>query len=105
NDMFRLWFNNQLKPQGLDASKIRVEPSTPGRDTNNYGHGSGIGGVKQPDTTYRVTIDKSLTDIFDQQLGQDETVTFHVGPMFPRFALSANGFTVLDPAAPRQLSL
>src|SRR6185369_7041413 len=54
---------------------------------------------------YRVTIDKSVTDIFDQQLGKDETITFNVGAMFPQFTLSANGFTVLDPAAPRQISL
>lgn len=105
NDMFRLWFNNQLRPQGLDASKIRIEPSTPGPQTNVYGNWIGIGGMKQPDTTYRVTIDKSVTDIFDQQLGKDETVTFTVGAMFPRFVLSANGFTVLDPAAPHQISL
>jgi uncharacterized protein YfaS (alpha-2-macroglobulin family) len=105
NDMFRLWFNNQLRPQGLDASKIRIEPSTPRLDTNVYGNWIGIGGMKQPDTTYRVTIDKSVTDVFDQQLGKDEPVTFTVGAMFPRLALSANGFAVLDPAAPRQISL
>ena len=105
NDMFRLWFNNQLKPQALDASKIRFEPSTPGPEPYFYGNWIGIGGIKQPDTTYRVTIDKSVTDVFDQQLGKDETVTFTVGAMFPRFALSANGFTVLDPAAPPQISL
>lgn len=104
-DNFNFWFNNQLKPQGLDASKIRIEPSLPGPQVNVYNNFFGIGGVKQADTTYRVTIDKSVTDIFDQQLGKDETVTFKVGPMFPRFALSANGFTVLDPAAPRQISL
>jgi len=74
------------------------------RVTQVNGNLIGIGGMKQPDTTYRVTIDKSVTDVFDQQLGKDETVTFTVGPMFPRFALSANGFTVLDPAAPRQIS-
>ena len=105
NDMFRLWFNNQLKPQGLDASKIRLEPAIPRSEINIYGNFIGIGGMKQPDTTYRVTIDKSVTDIFDQQLGKDETVTFTVGAMFPRLALSASGFTVLDPAAPRQISL
>lgn len=105
NDMFRLWFNNQLRQEGLDASKIRLEPSTPGAELSVYGNLIGIGGMKQPDTTYRVTIDKSVTDIFDQQLGKDETVTFTVGPMSPLFALSAHGFTVLDPAAPRQISL
>ncbi|HKY44203.1 MAG TPA: alpha-2-macroglobulin family protein [Pyrinomonadaceae bacterium] len=104
-DMFRLWFNNQLRPQSFDASKIRIEPSTPQSEANFYGNWIGIGGTKQPDTVYRITIDKSVTDIFDQQLSKDETVTFTVGAMFPRLALSANGFTVLDPAAPRQLSL
>src|ERR1700741_453107 len=69
NDAFRLSFNNQLKPQGLDASKIRIEPSTPDRETHVYGNWIGVGGIKQPDTTYRITIDKSVTDIFDQQLG------------------------------------
>ena len=105
SDMFRLFFNNQLRPQGLDASKIRIEPSTQRPEAYVSGDSINIGGMKQPDTTYRVTIDKSVTDIFDQQLGKDETVTLTVGPMFPRFALSANWFTVLDPAAPRQISL
>ncbi|HSE20531.1 MAG TPA: alpha-2-macroglobulin family protein [Pyrinomonadaceae bacterium] len=102
NDMFRLTFNNSLR---FDSSKFRIEPSTPRTETSSYANFIGIGGIKQPDTTYRVTIDKSLTDIFDQQFGKDETVTFNVGPMFPRMVLSANGFTVLDPAAPRQISL
>jgi hypothetical protein len=97
NDMFRFWFNNQLRPQSLDASKIRIEPSAPGPETSVYSNWIGIGGMKQPDTTYRVTIDKSVTDIFDQQLGKDETISFNVGPMFSQFALSANGFIVLDP--------
>jgi alpha-2-macroglobulin len=104
NDMIRLWFNNQLRPEGLDASKIRIEPSTPRPETTVYNNWIGIGGMK-PDTTYRITIDKSVTDIFDQQLGKDETVTFAVGPMSPRFVLSASVFSVLDPAAPRQISL
>ena len=102
NDMFRLQFNNSLR---FDSSKIRIEPSTPRTEASYYANFIGIGGIKQPDTTYKVTIDKSVTDVFDQQLGKDETVTFNVGPMFPRFVLSANGFTVLDPAAPRQISL
>ena len=104
NDMFRLWFNNQLRPESL-ASKIRIEPSTSGATANVYGVWIGVGGIKQPDTTYRITIDKSVTDVFDQQLGKDETVTFTVGAIVPQLALSANGFTVLDPAAPRQISL
>lgn len=105
HEMFRLTFNNQLAPRGLPASLIRIEPATTGVEATVYSNWIGIGGVKQPETTYRVTIDKSLTDIFRQQLGKDETVTFSVGSMYPRFALSAHGFTVLDPAAPRQVSL
>jgi uncharacterized protein YfaS (alpha-2-macroglobulin family) len=102
NDMFRLQFNNSLR---FDSTRIRIEPSIPRTEASYYANFIGIGGIKQPDTTYKVTIDKSVTDVFDQQLGKDETVTFKVGPMFPRMALSANGFTVLDPAAPRQISL
>lgn len=105
HDMFHLWFNNQLTPQGLDEAKIRIEPSTAQPETNVYGDRIAIGGIKQPGTTYRVTIDKSVTDIFDQQLGKDETVTFTIGAKIPQLALSANEFSVLDPAAPRQISL
>ena len=105
HELFRLTFNNQLAPQSLPASKIRIEPATKGVEATLYSNWIGIGGMKQPETTYRVTIDKSLTDIFDQQLGKHETVTFSVGPMYPQLALSAQGFTVLDPAAPRQISL
>src|SRR5205085_5779898 len=57
------------------------------------------------ETTYRVTIDKSLRDQFDQTLGTNETVEFKVGPAQAWIGLSGQGFVVLDPAGARQLSL
>jgi uncharacterized protein YfaS (alpha-2-macroglobulin family) len=105
NDNWLFEFNNPLNAQVFDASQIRVEPASDRLKTSIYGNTIYLSGVKQPNTTYHVTILKSLRDRFDQTLSKDETVEFRVGPSQPWMSLSRQGFVVLDPAVPRQLSL
>jgi len=64
-----------------------------------------INGSKMPDTTYRVTIDKTLHDQFEQTLGEDQAIEFKTGALSSLIGLSAEGLVVFDPAAPRRLSL
>ena len=59
---------------------------------------------KQGDTTYRVTLDKSIKDKFDQPLGRDFTFTFRTTPTPSRLS-GPDGFVVMDPAAPTRCSV
>jgi uncharacterized protein YfaS (alpha-2-macroglobulin family) len=97
-------FNNPIDAKAFDASQIRVEPANDRLKPSIYENRIYVAGVKQPNTTYHVTIARSLRDRFDQTLGKDETFEFKVGPSQPWMSLASQGFVVLDPAGPRQLS-
>ncbi len=97
-----LEFNNALDPQSFDENQIRVEPEFPGMRVNNYGNVINIQGATQGRTSYQVTIDAAVKDVFGQTLGQNKTVAFNVGPASPALAASGEGLGVLDPfGAPR----
>lgn len=97
-----LQFNNPLDMAAFDKQWIRVEPELPGLKIQANGNWINIEGQSRGRTTYRVTIDAQLKDIFGQTLGQNKTVTFNVGSAQPGLAAAAEGLTVLDPfAAPR----
>src|SRR5262249_47526173 len=98
-----LAFNNQLDDvKAFDKNQIRVEPEVPGMKVNNFGYTINLEGATRGRTTYKVTIDASLKDVYGQTLGENKTVTFNVGDASPNLGASAEGFTVLDPySAPR----
>jgi len=104
-DQWSLEFSNKVKPDTFIESQVRIDPPIAGMKASVSWNGLTIEGSKKPNTIYRVTIDKSLRDQFDQTLGNDETVEFKVGPAQPWFNLGGTGFVVLDPVGPRQLSL
>jgi alpha-2-macroglobulin len=97
-----LQFNNPLDPKAFDKSQIRVEPEVPGMKVNNYGLVLSLEGATKGRTTYKVTLDASLQDVFGQTLGENKTVTFNVGPASPNLSPAAEMMAVLDPySAPR----
>lgn len=102
---WQIEFSNPLNGEKLQDSQVRVQPPLDGFKISASGDRLTINGNSKPDTTYRVTIQNSLRDQFDQTLGKDETVEFNVGAMQPWINLSGQGFVVLDPAGPRWLSL
>ena len=102
---WQIEFTNPLKADALQDSQMKVQPPLDGFKVSAYNDRLTINGNPKADTVYRVTIDRSLQDRFEQTLGKDETVEFKVGPAQPWLNLSGNGLVVLDPAGPRQLSL
>lgn len=102
---FRIEFNNPIDATAFKESQVTIQPAMEGLKPSVQGNAIVIGGIKKPDTTFNVTLDKSITDVFGQKLGKDETVEFKVGPATSVFWLSGNGFAVLDPDGPRRLSL
>jgi alpha-2-macroglobulin len=101
---FDIEFSNAL-PDDFDGSKIKVEPALGEMETQVYDSTLRINGRKRGDTTYRVTLDKSIKDQFGQALGKDLTVTFRLGPDPGKFAGPDDRFVVMDPAAPTRCSV
>lgn len=102
---WRIEFNNPIDPAVLQESQLRIQPATDGLKPAIHGNTLIITGSKKPDTTYTLTLDKSITDIFGQKLGKDETLEFKVKSADPLIFLSGQGFAVLDPRGPRKLLL
>lgn len=102
---WQIEFSNPPDAQSLQESQVRVAPALNGLKVSAAGNRLTIQGSPEPDSVYRVTIDKSLRDQFDQNLGRDITVEFKVGARAPWIGLSTQGFVVLDPAGPRRVSL
>ncbi len=102
---WQIEFNSSLGLQTFDPALLRVEPAIGQLNVSVGGNILRIDGAKKANTKYRVTIDKSFRDQFEQTLGQDATVEFNVGPEPARIGMSGQGLVVLDPQGPRQLSL
>ena len=104
SDSFDIEFNNPL-PDEIDPAKVRVEPALDQMQLNSYGSSLFIEGTLRGNTTYRVTLDKSFTDEFNQTLGKNVKVEFKVGPSGRKFAGPDNSMVVMDPAAPTRCSV
>ncbi|MGW8319561.1 MAG: Ig-like domain-containing protein, partial [Candidatus Promineifilaceae bacterium] len=64
-------FNNPIDVEAYDESMLRIEPALPGATINIFGQTINIQGATEGRTTYRVTLDSAIQDIFGQKLGQD----------------------------------
>jgi uncharacterized protein YfaS (alpha-2-macroglobulin family) len=104
-DSWRIEFNNPIDKAAFQESQLRVQPSIDSLNTSVYDKILTINGSKKPETSFKLTLDKSIRDVFGQTLSKDETMEFKVGPADPMIWLSGNGFAVLDPDGPRELSL
>ncbi|RME20730.1 MAG: hypothetical protein D6798_19785, partial [Deltaproteobacteria bacterium] len=100
DDTIQLQFSNNLDGDAFEIDMVDVEPEIP--DAAIYVSGSwlNIGGIKEEQTTYRITVDGRLTDVWGQTLGDDVVVTKRTGKGEPpRPSLYAPGpdLRVLDP--------
>lgn len=103
-----LWieFNNPIDRAAYQEGMLRIAPELPGALVNIYGSRIEISGATAGQTTYFVTVDGSLTDVFGQRLGSNQTLRFRIGSAEPFLLGPEKAFVTLDPAAPSpQLSL
>jgi hypothetical protein len=92
-------FNNPLDLDKFSDSMLTIDPELPGATFTVYGDTITIRGATQGRTTYRITVDSSITDIFGQQLGRDTKLTFKIGKAEPTLVGPDNIFVTLDPSA------
>src|SRR5437764_1834987 len=76
---WQIQFSNPLNAEVLQDSQVNVAPSLDGIKISANNDRLTIGGNPKPETTYRVTVEKSLRDRFDQILGKNETIVFKFG--------------------------
>ena len=91
-------FNNPLDIDAYEEGMLRIDPELPGASVNIYGDTISIRGATEGRTTYWVTVDKDIQDIFDQTLGRDEQLRFKIGPADPILIGPNDVFVTLDPA-------
>ncbi|MDQ3009101.1 MAG: Ig-like domain-containing protein, partial [Acidobacteriota bacterium] len=102
---FQLNFNNPLDAKAFQQSQIKVTPPIEGMKVAVYGGTLNISGATKGRTTYTVTIDAGLRDVFGQTLGRDTQRTFNVGSAEPFLSANGNGYVVLDPNGPPRFSV
>ncbi|HRQ37675.1 MAG TPA: alpha-2-macroglobulin family protein [Chloroflexota bacterium] len=96
---FIINFNNPLDPEAFLETMIRIEPELPGATVDLSYSTLTIQGVTKGRTTYRVTIDGSIQDIFGQTLGDSESLRFEVGTAEPFVSGPNDMLVTLDPSA------
>lgn len=96
---FRIEFSNSLDPALFSAELVDVEPSIEQLTIDVYGNVIELSGATEGRTTYEVTLDGSLTDVFGQTLGDDATVDFRVGSARPALLGLPREWITTDPTA------
>ena len=96
---FFIEFNNPLDLDAYDDSMLRINPELPGASVTIYGDTISIRGATAGRTTYRVTVDGDIQDVFGQKLGKDTVLKFKVGSAEPALIGPNEIFVTLDPAA------
>ena len=102
---FNLQFNNPLDAKAFQPSQVKVTPAIEGMKVAVYYNGITITGATKGRTTYTVTVDAALRDMFGQTLGRSEQRTFNVGSALPFLSANGNGFVVLDPNGPPRFAV
>jgi alpha-2-macroglobulin len=100
-----LQFNNTIDASKFDAKMITIEPAITGLNIFPSGNHIYIQGYKKGNTTYKITVDGSLSDSFGQTLGKSAIASVRVGSAPANFYAQGGPMIVLDPAGSRSLSI
>ncbi len=98
-------FNNSIDASKFTKEMVKIEPAVEGLNIFPSGGHVYLQGYKKGRTTYKVTIDGSISDIFGQSLGQSVSATFKVGSADQNLYAQGGFMTVLDPNAKPSYSI
>lgn len=96
---WQIIFSNPLNRGTVTTDTVKVEPPLPAMAIDVYGNTVQIRGASAGRTTYKITFNAAITDVFGQTLGKNETATIVVGSAQPAFTIPGGNFVVLDPFA------
>ncbi len=104
-ESWNLEFNNSIDAAKFTKEMIKIEPAIEGLNIYPSGSYVYIQGYKKGRTTYKVTVDGGISDVFGQSLGQPATASIKVG-MAEQSLYAQGGFmTVIDPNAKPTFSI
>ncbi len=98
-------FNNSIEASKFTKEMIKIEPAVEGLNIYPSGNYIYIQGYKKGRTTYKVTVDGSISDIFGQSLGTPGVATIRVGAADTSMYAQGGFMTVLDPTAKPTFSI
>jgi uncharacterized protein YfaS (alpha-2-macroglobulin family) len=102
---FAIEFTNVIDQKRFDRSMVSVSPAIADMKVEPSGSSLYVSGRKKGRTKYTVKVKKTITDIHDQTLDADQTLTFDVGPA-PSVVFSEDSdLVVADPEAHGHLSV
>ncbi|MBV9216318.1 MAG: Ig-like domain-containing protein [Acidobacteria bacterium] len=105
---FETWmleFNNSIEASKFTKEMVHIEPAVEGLSIYPSGNYVYIQGYKKGRTTYKITVDGTLSDIFGQSLGKPAVATIKVGSADQSLYAQGGSMTVLDPTAKQTFSI
>ncbi len=96
---FFIRFNNPIDVDLYEDDLLTISPELPGSIVNIFGDTINIRGASEGQTTYRITVSKDIQDVFGQELGRDQTLTFRVGSAEPILIGPEGTLVTLDPVS------
>lgn len=104
-DQVMIQFSNSIDGSKFRKEMLKTEPAIEGANIYPSGNYIYIQGVKKGRTTYRITIDSSLPDVFGQALGRPVTATIRTGSADSQMYSQGGSMTVMDPTAKPAFSI
>ena len=92
-------FNNPIDIDVYEESMLQIEPALLGATVDIFGDRIMIRGATEGQTTYYVTVDGSIQDIFGQTLGENARLKFKIGPAEPVLFGPDQILVTLDPVS------
>jgi uncharacterized protein YfaS (alpha-2-macroglobulin family) len=94
-----LEFNNSIDSSKFTREMVKIEPAVEGLNIYPSGNYIYIDGYKKGRTTYKVTVDGGLKDIFGQTLGTPAIASIRVGSADQSLYSQGGPMTVVDPTS------
>lgn len=104
-DAWYLEFNNTIDAAKFTKEMVRIEPPVEGLQIYPSGNNVYFQGYKKGNTTYKITVDAGLGDVFGQKLAQPVTATIKVGQAPQNFYAQGGAMVVLDPGSKPSFSI
>ncbi|HQU85426.1 MAG TPA: Ig-like domain-containing protein, partial [Pyrinomonadaceae bacterium] len=105
---FETWyleFNNQIDAAKFAKEMVKIEPAVEGLNIYPSGNYIYFAGYKKGSTTYKVTVDGALQDIYGQTLGQNAVANIKVGKAEQNLYAQGGNMVVVDPTAKQNFSI
>ena len=104
-DAWNIQFTNQIDTATFDQSMVKIEPAIEGVKIYPSGSNITIDGYKKGKTTYKISVDTRLKDIYGQNLTAPATTTIAVGSADASLYAQGGNFALLDPTAKAVFSI